>query len=452
MASAKTGARAGERSPGLSYQELLDTDTKPVPDVLRLESPAEISPNRVPRKQYTSQAFHDLEVEKVWKKTWQMACREEEIPEVGDHQVYDVASLSILVVRVAEDEIRGFHNVCLHRSRKIKAHAGRSEMLRCPFHGWTWNLDGSLREIPCAWDFPHVNAEDYGLPAVQVGTWGGFVFVNPDLEAESLEDYLGELPAHFERWPLEKRYKAVHVARVLPCNWKVGQEAFMEAYHVLSTHPQLLAGIGDANSQYDVWGNVSRAITPNGTPSPHLDWEPSEQDLLDALTNRYLDEDPAMVLPEAMTGRQLLGQASRVQLAPLVPGAFELTDAELLDSFYYTVFPNFHPWGAYNRITYRFRPHGNDPHHCIMEVMYLNPYRGKKPPPCEIHWLGPDEDFTNAPELGFLGRVFNQDAFNLGAVQAGLRAGVHENLVFSNYQETKIRHWHRLLDQHIEAE
>jgi hypothetical protein len=167
------------------------------------------------------------------------------------------------------------------------------------------------------------------------------------------------------------------------------------------------------------------------------------------MTNRYLDEEPSMVLPEGMTGRQLLGQASRVQLAPLVPGAFDLTDAEMLDSFYYTVFPNFHPWGAYNKITYRFRPHGDDPHHCIMEVMYLNPYRGKRPPPCEIHWLAPDEDFTHAPELGFLARVFNQDAFNLGAVQEGLRSGVHENLVFANYQESKIRHWHRLLDQAI---
>ena len=262
-----------------------------------------------------------------------------------------MASLSILVVRGEDGEIRAFHNVCLHRSRKLKTHGGPSELIRCPFHGWTWNLDGSLQEIPCAWDFPHVAAENYGLPKVQVGTWGGFVFVNPDPDAAPLADYLGELPSHFERWPLEKRYKAVHVARVLPCNWKVAQEAFMEAYHVLSTHPQMLPGIGDTNSQYDVWGNISRAITPNGTPSPHLEWDPSEQDRLDAITNRYIDQDPAMVLPEAMTSRELLGQASRVQLAPLVPGATDLTDSEMLDSFYYTVFPNFHPWGAYNKIT-----------------------------------------------------------------------------------------------------
>jgi len=450
MASSKKKAVSAARSPGISYQELLNTDTYSAPPVLRLESPLELPPSFVPRDRYISRAFHDLEVEKVWKKAWQMACREEELVEVGDHYVYEVADLSILVVRAAKGKLKAFHNVCLHRGRKIKSHPGRSEVLRCPFHRWTWNLDGSLKEIPSDWDFDHLKAKDCSLPEVQVGTWGGFVFVNPDLEAESLESYLGDLSEHFERWPLEKRYKSAHVARVLPCNWKVAQEAFMEAYHVLATHPQLLSGIGDTNSQYDTWENFSRAITPNGTPSPHLDQAPSEQERLDVVTNRYMDEDPAMILPEGMTGRQLLGQASRVRLAPLVPGASELTDSEFLDSFYYTVFPNFHPWGAYNLITYRFRPHGNDPNHCIMEVMFLSPFRGKRPPPCDVHWLEMDEDFTEAPELGFLARVFNQDIYNLGEVQAGLRAGVHENLVFANYQESKIRHWHAILERFLE--
>jgi len=85
-----------------------------------------------------------------------------------------------------------------------------------------------------------------------------------------------------------------------------------------------------------------------------------------------------------------------------VPSVQDLTDAELADSFYYTVFPNFHPWGAYNRIVYRFRPAGNDPDHCIMEVIYLAPFRGRRPPPAPVHWLGDHEDWTQAPELGNL--------------------------------------------------
>jgi nitrite reductase/ring-hydroxylating ferredoxin subunit len=441
----------GARSSGVSYQDLLDADSRQVPEVLRWQSARELPTAVVPIERYTSRAFHDLEVERVWLKVWQMACREEELPEVGDHVIYEIAGRSLIVVRAAEGEIRAFHNVCLHRGRKLRDEDGRVEELRCPFHRWAWNLDGSLKQIPCRWDFPHVERDAYSLPEARVGTWAGFVFVNFDAEAESLESYLGDLSSHFEPWPLENRYKEAHVAKLLPCNWKVAQEAFMEAYHVVGTHPQLLAGIGDANSQYDAWDNFSRAITPNMTPSPHVDWEPSEQDMLDSMMTRSLDAEPMMRVAEGLTAREALAQISRMGLQAVVPGAPNISDAELADSFYYTVFPNFHPWGAYNRIVYRFRPNGNDPDHCIMEVMYLSPFRGKRPPPAPVHWLGDDEDWTCAPELGFLARVFNQDVFNLGKVQLGLHAAAHENVTFAQYQETKIRHFHALLDRHVKA-
>ena len=225
----------------------------------------------------------------------------------------------------------------------------------------------------------------------------------------------------------------------------------MEAYHVVATHPQLLAAIGDANSQYDVWGNMSRAITPNGTPSPHVDFEPSEQQMLDALTNKSLGQPSPMNLPEGMQARALLAGMVRMQLQATVGGVHELTDAELSDSFYYSVFPNFHPWGAYNRITYRFRPWGDWPNECLMECMYLEPFRGKRPPPCDVHMIGPDDSWTEAPELGFLARVFDQDIFNLPKVQKGLRAAQHQNTTLAAYQESKIRHFHGLLEKHINA-
>jgi phenylpropionate dioxygenase-like ring-hydroxylating dioxygenase large terminal subunit len=441
----------GARSPGLSYQALLDTDTRPVPEVLRWQSARELPAVRVPIERYTSRAFHDLEVEKLWKKVWQFACREEEIPEVGDRTVYEIADLSVLIVRAGPDEIRAFPNACLHRGRRLCDAPSRSDQIRCPFHGWSWQLDGQLKTIPARWDFPHVERERYRLPELQVGQWGGFVFVNFDATAAPLSEHLGELPQHFERWPLEKRYKEAHVAKRLPCNWKVAQEGFMEAYHVVATHPQMLAGIGDANSQYDAWAHFSRAITPNMTPSPHLAWEPSEQDMLDSMFSRDLDSPPLMQVPEGMTARQILAQVARMQLQANVPSVQSLTDAELADSFYYTVFPNFHPWGAYNKIVYRFRPDGNDPDACIMEVIYLSPYRGRRPAPAPIHWLGEDEDWTQAPELGFLARVFNQDAGNLGCVQQGLHAAQHSHVTFGLYQETKIRHFHSLLERTLSA-
>jgi len=440
----------GPRSSGISYQELLDTDTRPVPEVLRLQSARDIPVVRVPIERYISQEFHDLEVEKVWKKTWQFACREEEIPAAGDHVVYEIAERQVLVVRGQDMAVRAFHNVCLHRGRAIKQRDGSSPDIRCPFHGWTWSLDGSLRDVPARWDFPHVQRDNYALPEVKVGTWGGFVFVNMDADCEPLESFLGELPKHFERWPLEKRYKEAHVAKLMRCNWKVNQEAFMEAYHVAATHPQLLPGIGDANSQYDAWDNYSRAMTANMTPSPHLRWEPTEQEQLDPLFGTSLDSEPAIRVPADMTARQMMGQLARMQLQATVPSVTQVSDAELNDSFYYSLFPNFHPWAAYNRIVYRFRPLGNDPNKCLMECLYLQPFRGKRPKPAEITWLTEDDDWTKASELGFLSRVFNQDIFNLPKVQKGLRAAVAGGggtAVLANYEEAKIRHFHHLYDK-----
>ncbi len=435
---------------GISYQALLDSDTHEVPKVLRLTAPIAPGPQRVSAERYTSRAFHELEREKVWKKAWQMACREEELPEVGDHIVYDVAGLSFLVVRSAPGEIKAFYNACLHRGRQLREADGRVTELRCAFHGWCWGLDGGLKEVPCQWDFPDVTPEKYRLPEVKVGTWGGFVFINPDASCEPLETYVGDLTRHFERWPLEERFKEAHVAKILRCNWKLAQEAFMEAYHVVATHPQLLPGIGDANSQYDAFGNFSRAITPNGTPSPHVSWQPSEQDMLDAMLDRNLDDPPALVVQQGETARQVAARARRESLRPVLGKRADLLcDAELDDSFYYTLFPNFHPWGAYNRIVYRFRPNGDDHRSCIMECMYLSPFSGKRPPPAKIHWLSAEQDFTEAPELGLLARVFNQDVFNLPKVQAGLEAMRDPEVVFANYGETKPRHFHQMLDKFL---
>jgi hypothetical protein len=112
------------RSPGITYQQLLDTDTREVPAVLRLESPRFLGNEDVPTSRYTSRAWHDLEVERLWKRVWQFACREEQIPHVGSYVVYDIAHLSYIVMRTAPSEIRAYVNACLHRGRQLKGLLG----------------------------------------------------------------------------------------------------------------------------------------------------------------------------------------------------------------------------------------------------------------------------------------------------------------------------------------
>ena len=153
-----------DRSAGITYQDLLDTDTHPVPEVLRRVSPIDPGATTIPIERYISQEFHNLEVEKLWKKVWQMACHEDDIPDVGDYFTYEIADLSFLIVRAKEDTFKAYVNACLHRGRLLReTHGKRATELRCPFHGWAWNLDGTIKEIPCQWDFPHVDPEEESL-------------------------------------------------------------------------------------------------------------------------------------------------------------------------------------------------------------------------------------------------------------------------------------------------
>ncbi len=219
----------------------------------------------------------------------------------------------------------------------------------------------------------------------------------------------------------------------------------MEAFHVIATHPQILVGIGDENSQYDSWGNYSRAITPNGTPSPHLRYKPSETELLDAANFRHLDDPKGPSIPEGLCARNFMAEMARGATREVVGEEAVIPDSDLVDSIYCTVFPNFHPWGGFNRI-------GQDRHDkSLMECYYMSPFKGDRPDPAPLHLLQEDEPWTNAPELGLLARVFTQDTFNLPKVQIGLEAAQYDEIVLARYQETKIRHFHHLLSRWISA-
>jgi hypothetical protein len=126
-----------------------------------------------------------------------------------------------------------------------------------------------------------------------------------------------------------------------------------------------------------------------------------------------------------------------------------MSDSEMMDSIDYTLFPNMHPWGAFNRITYRFRPNGDDHRSAIMECFFLSPFQGERPPPAKEHKLGPDDPWTDAPELGMLAKVFEQDVFNMAKVQKGLETTRKPGVTFSNYQESKIRWLHKLLGEYV---
>ena len=449
-------APGAARSPGISFQELLDTDTHEVPPVLRLESPRYLGSQDISIARYTSREWHEKEVAHLWSRVWQFACREEHIPDVGDYMVYEIASRSFLVVRTAPETVKAYWNSCLHRGRQLKDFDGHCEQIRCPFHGFTWNLDGTFSHAPDSWDFSQLTeraeAGEFQLPEVQVALWAGFVMINPDLEAEPFHEWASEAVEQFERWHLDTRYVEVHVAKVIECNWKISQEAFCEAYHAETTHPQTVKYIGNPNSQVDVWDTSSRVITPAGTASPNLWYDVAEEEVMRAMLDTRVDEDVPLPVPDGDTCRRVAVTKARDRWRPVVGElADEWSDSEMIDNFDYTIFPNFHPWGSFNRIVYRFRPNGDDHRSSIMEVMLLSPFAGERPPPAPVNWLGPDQSFTDAPELGLLGKIFNQDLVNMAKVQQGMETSKKGAVTMSDYMESKIRWLHHTLDEWVDG-
>ena len=444
--------QARPRSTGISYQELLDTDTSPVPEVLRLQSPRFLGSSDIAKERYTSRAWHEREVARLWSRVWQFACREEQIPTIGSFVVYDIAHLSFIVMRSTDGEIKAFANACLHRGRQLKDASGRCTEIRCPFHGFAWALDGTLSDIPARWDFDHVDDTGFALPEAKVGTWGGFVFINPDPDAAPLEEFLGDLPEHFARWDLADRYIQGHVCKTIRANWKIAQEAFCESYHVAGTHPQALPYLGDVNSQIDLWENFARVITPGGTVSPLLGWEPTEEQILRYMLDIRIDEESFVSLAPGQTARSASAQAARERWRPVVGDRVDdWSDAEFIDNIDYTLFPNFHPWGAYNRIVYRFRPNGDDHRSALMDVFLLSPFSGERPAPAKTTHLDADDSWTMAPELGMLAKVFDQDGFNMPMVQKGLEQTRKPGVTLANYQESKVRWLHEHLTDWVEG-
>lgn len=447
----------GGRFEGTTWQDLLDQETVEVPEFLRIKSNPYLGDEDLSVDRYIGREFFQQEKEKVWSKVWQMVCREEDIPEPGDHHVYQIIDRSVIVTRTPSGAIKGYINSCLHRGRCLRDESGSVQEFRCAFHGATWNLDGEFVGIPCQWDFQHLEERDMSLPQVQVDTWGGFVFINFDPDCPPLEEYMEVMPEHFSRYPLEKYFKGLHVQRVMNCNWKVGAEAFMESWHTVETHKQILTFTGDANSQYDTFGDhISRSVTPMGVASPHLSdisEETIARDILKLSGRMALDSDEGLDLPNDVAARRYIADLNR-QMFEEASGddLSDATMAELQDAVLYGLFPNFQVWIGYcGNIVYRFLPNGNDPDSCIFDVMILLrfPEGSERPDPAPCQVIPPDEPFSSVPELGALGPVFDQDDANLPAVQRGMKSSATGKVSLASYQESRIRHLHQTLDKYI---
>jgi phenylpropionate dioxygenase-like ring-hydroxylating dioxygenase large terminal subunit len=440
--------------------ELWARDTHPQHPA-REEGNYEPTYDRIEYSRYYDPDFARLEHEKIWMKSWLMACREEDIPNVGDRIPFNVGRVSFMIVRSDTNTIKAFYNSCLHRGTKLCAKRDNVTRMRCPYHAWEWKLDGSLSYIPSHWDFRMVTPKNGALREVKVGRWGGFVFINADPDSPPLEKALGVLPRHFEQFDIANRYTVAHFRRLVRANWKLTQEAFMESYHVVGTHPNALPFSGDTQSKYDIFddgvAHIGRQITPSGIPSMHSPPSVSPADAILGAAQFVRDMHyPNAELPKLDATKPVRPQVAewyRKLETERLGRPCTLPDALLIDSTLYFVFPHTTFWLSESLpFFYRFMPHESDPEMSYFEVRMLKHYPSgtERPPASPMIDIGPDEWVNNkAPAFGFLAAVFDQDLENLPMIHEGVRSADPQRhyAQLGDYQEFIVKRWHEIIDE-----
>jgi choline monooxygenase len=188
---------------------------------------------------YSDPAVLRLERDRIFRRTWQYAGRADQVAEPGAFFTCELGGIPVVVVRDKQDGLRAFLNTCRHRGSLVCEGEGRRETLQCPYHAWTYDLDGSLRAAPRSDREPGFDKTELSLVPVSVDSWGPFIFVNADGEAAPLAETLGELPSLVAASGLDldslrflQRSNSEYEA-----NWKVCCENFLECYHCQVAHP-----------------------------------------------------------------------------------------------------------------------------------------------------------------------------------------------------------------------
>ena len=193
----------------------------------------------LPASWYTDVDVATLERERLFSRAWTYAGPVEWVQEPGSYFAAQIGHVPVAVVRGADGVLRGLVNVCRHRGHLVVEGNGCRETLQCPYHAWTYGLDGSLRRAPRAEREPGFDPAALSLAPVSVASWGPFVFVNPDPGAAPLEASLGRLPEIVAQSGLDVGAIRFHSHHEWPidANWKIVMENFLECYHCPTAHP-----------------------------------------------------------------------------------------------------------------------------------------------------------------------------------------------------------------------
>jgi choline monooxygenase len=209
--------------------------------------PSIASAETLPARFYTDAAFLEVELDRVFARTWQLAGRSDQVAKPGDYFTTTIAREPILVIRSRDGVLRAMSNVCRHRAGPVAAGAGNRPVMQCGYHGWTYSTEGQLLTTPEFNGVERFDRRTVCLPQFRVAEWAGLIFVNVDGEAPSFEEVFGEVITTLAGRDLGRCRFAARKNWELDCNWKVYVDNYVEGYHIPIVHPELFRELDYAN-------------------------------------------------------------------------------------------------------------------------------------------------------------------------------------------------------------
>ena len=329
---------------------------------------------RITSERYLSQTYMELEREKIWGKMWLVAGVGSDVNQPGDFFVFDLDPESIIVCRTENAELKAFYNVCQHRGNKLVTQTlGCLERFTCPYHGWAYENDGALREVPEEHRFSAgVPREELSLKAIRVEAWAGLIWVCMEPDGPSLSEYLGPIKEMIEPFRTGKMALVEDQTCRLNCNWKAVIDNFSELYHVEHIHPQHECIFDCPTSTQEFFsGGHTRVLIEGFTVNtnleipeevPRMQWPQLEALGMekDDYRGRILD-----VRKDVQTKKRQLGDALGYDYDLL-------SDEQLSDIVQYNLFPNsVLVLQAEEFWILRARPRGGDPNTCYWDKFVM---------------------------------------------------------------------------------
>jgi choline monooxygenase len=403
-------------------------------------------PTLIPVERYYSPAFAELEMQRMWPKVWQLACTVDHVAEPGDYFEYRRGPSSVLIVRGDDGTLRAFQNVCRHRGNSLRAGSGADlRELRCGYHGWTWNLCGALKRVPNRKGFGALQMSEFPLLAVSVDTWERLVFVNVDVNASPLADFLEAVPDDIGWLGLGDFRCYATMTIEVDANWKTIADGFSETYHVQTLHPELHRCMDDVYAPQVIWGHTGKSEQLYGVPSPRLKHTPTDAEVWDA----YVCTQGALMgvaegtpFPGGQPVIDVIGDQIKAFAAGRGVDLNWASTDQMMRLHQYNIFPNMTLLANADHLTVMTALPGPDPDHGEL-VMFL----WTRMPPDASRTTPTDVRMTaNEAQPGL---VITQDI----AVLAGLQRGLHQpgltHLTLSS-EERRVINLHRNLDRYLE--